>query len=67
MGGVSVAGDLLLPTHGAVGLLTRVLAFLAIPVVLYGMRFAHEEELAQVRLLLARIRRGPRPPAEDAA
>jgi O-antigen/teichoic acid export membrane protein len=64
MGGVAVAGDLLLPTHGAVGLLTRGAAFAAIPVVLFLIGFSHPQELAQLRRLgqrargAARTRRG---------
>jgi O-antigen/teichoic acid export membrane protein len=65
MGGLAVAGDVVLPTHGAVGLLTRAVVFLAIPAVLFGTGFAHGSELAQLRRLLARARRGnPGPPAE---
>jgi O-antigen/teichoic acid export membrane protein len=67
MGGVAVAGDLLLPTHGAAGLLARGASFLAIPAILYLTRFAHPQELAQLRALLTRWRRSPGPPAEDTA
>jgi O-antigen/teichoic acid export membrane protein len=56
MGGGAVAGDLLLPSHGAVGLLTRAATFLAIPAVLYVTRFAHDQELAQLRALATRLR-----------
>jgi O-antigen/teichoic acid export membrane protein len=55
-GGVAVAGDLLFPTHGAAGFVTRLAAFLAIPAVLYVTRFAHPPELAQLRSLVARAR-----------
>jgi len=57
MGAVSVAGDLLLPTRGAVGLLTRLAAFTAIPLVLFLSGFSHPQELAQVRRL-AKLARG---------
>ncbi len=57
MGAVAVAGELLLPTQGAIGLLTRAAAFAAIQLLLHVTRFAHPEELAQARQLLARARR----------
>jgi O-antigen/teichoic acid export membrane protein len=67
-GGVAAAGELLLPTHGAVGLLTRAAAFGSIPVLLYVTRFAHAEELARARLLLLRaLRRTAARPAGDPA
>jgi O-antigen/teichoic acid export membrane protein len=60
MGGVAVIGELLLPTHGAVGLLTRAAAFAAIPPLLWITGFAHRQELAQARGAIERaIRRGP--------
>jgi O-antigen/teichoic acid export membrane protein len=60
MGAVAVAGDLWLPTHGAVGFITRAAAFAAIPVLLRVTRFAHPQELAQARNAMKRaIRRGP--------
>jgi O-antigen/teichoic acid export membrane protein len=52
IGGLAVAGDLLLPTHGFVGFLTRLLVFAAIPVVLLASGFADREELARARSLL---------------
>jgi O-antigen/teichoic acid export membrane protein len=58
MGGVAAAGDLLLPTHGAVGFVTRALAFLAIPPALYFTGFVHPQELARVRDVVAQVRRG---------
>jgi O-antigen/teichoic acid export membrane protein len=58
MGGVAVAGDLLLPTHGAVGFLTRAAAFAAIPPALYLIGFVHPQELARLRDVVRRIRRG---------
>lgn len=57
-GGVAVAGDLLFPTHGAVGFIARALAFLVIPALLYLTGFAHQQELAQVRALAGRVRSG---------
>ena len=56
MAGIAVAGELLLPTSGAVGLLTRLAALLAIPVVLHLTRFAHPQELSQLRQLFERAR-----------
>jgi O-antigen/teichoic acid export membrane protein len=64
MGGLSVAGDLLLPTAGFVGFITRLLVFAAIPLVLLATGFAHGAELAQLRSLIARARAYP-PPAES--
>jgi O-antigen/teichoic acid export membrane protein len=58
MGGVAAAGDLLLPTHGAVGFVTRALTFLAIPPALYFTGFVHPQELARVRDVVAQVRRG---------
>jgi hypothetical protein len=63
MGGLTVGGDLLLPTSGAVGFLTRALVLAAIPVALLASGFAHRAELAQARLLLNRVRRVYPPPA----
>jgi hypothetical protein len=57
MGGIAAAGEVLLPTHGAVGFLTRALAFLAIPVVLYLIGFVHPKELDGLRALVVRVRR----------
>jgi O-antigen/teichoic acid export membrane protein len=58
LGGMATAGDLLLPTHGAVGLLTRAAVLAAMPVVLLGTGFAHRQELDQARALLIRAARG---------
>jgi O-antigen/teichoic acid export membrane protein len=63
MGGLAAAGDLVLPTHGAVGFITRAAVVLLIPVVLLATGFAHGAELAQVRSLVARVRRTYPPPA----
>ena len=63
MGGLAAAGDLVLPTHGVIGLLSRGLVVLAIPAALLATGFAHPAELRQVRGLLARVRRPYPPPA----
>src|SRR5581483_761286 len=55
--GAAALGELLLPTHGALGLLSRAAVFLAIPVLLYLTGFAHDAELAQARALIARLSR----------
>jgi O-antigen/teichoic acid export membrane protein len=55
-GAVAVAGDLLLPTHGPAGFLSRSAAFLAIPPLLFLTGFAHPQELTQLRTLAARVR-----------
>ena len=64
MGGVAVAGDLLLPTHGLGGLVARAAAFAVIPLLLLVTGFAHPQELGELRGLAARLRRAP---AGDAA
>ncbi len=56
MGGCAAAGDLLLPTHGAVGFVTRGAVFFAIPPLLLITGFAHPQELARARALLQRAR-----------
>jgi O-antigen/teichoic acid export membrane protein len=58
-GGVAVAGDLLLPTHGVGGFLSRAAAFAVIPVLLLATGFAHPAELSQARRLVARMRGAP--------
>jgi hypothetical protein len=60
MGAIAVIGDLVLPTHGAVGLLSRIVAFLAIVPLLYFTGFAHPEEVGNLRRVLGRIGAGPR-------
>jgi O-antigen/teichoic acid export membrane protein len=57
IGGLATAGDLLLPTHGAVGCLTRALVCLLIPGALLGTGFAHPQELSHLRALAVRVRR----------
>jgi O-antigen/teichoic acid export membrane protein len=54
MGAIAVLGELALPTHGAVGLLTRVGAWLLIVPTMWLTRFAHPRELAQIRTIAAR-------------
>ncbi len=63
MGGLAAAGDLVLPTHGVVGLLARGLVLVAMPPLLLATGFAHPAEFRQLRLLLARARRPYPPPA----
>jgi O-antigen/teichoic acid export membrane protein len=58
MGGMAVAGDLLLPTHGAVGFGLRLAAVLFIGPLLLLVGFVHPAELRQARTLAGRIRRG---------
>ncbi len=65
-GGLSVAGELLLPTVGAAGLLSRGAVFAAIPAVLLATGFAHPAELRRARALLrAGRRRRPREAASS--
>ena len=65
MGGIAALGDVLLPTHGVAGFLSRAAAFLIIPAVLRATGFAHPREVAQARDLIARAagRRTAREPA----
>jgi O-antigen/teichoic acid export membrane protein len=56
-GGLAAAGDVLLPTSGAGGFLSRLAVFLAIPPVLLLTGFAHRQELVQARGLVQRLRR----------
>jgi O-antigen/teichoic acid export membrane protein len=53
-GGISAAGELLLPTEGAVGFLTRALALAAIPPALWAARFFRPGELVAARRLFRR-------------
>jgi O-antigen/teichoic acid export membrane protein len=62
LGGLSAAGNALLPTHGLVGLLTRGAVLAAMPLVLLLSGFSHPQELGQLRSLVARAR-GIRPSA----
>jgi O-antigen/teichoic acid export membrane protein len=56
MGGMAAAGEVLLPTHGAVGFLSRAIVFFAIPLVLYAIGFAHRQEVDRVRAMVVRGR-----------
>ncbi|HYB22159.1 MAG TPA: hypothetical protein VED41_00075, partial [Solirubrobacteraceae bacterium] len=57
LAGVAVSGELLLPSHGLVGLLARVAWLALVPIALLGTHFFHAHELAQARALLADARR----------
>jgi O-antigen/teichoic acid export membrane protein len=64
LGGMAAAGDVLLPTRGVVGFLSRTLVLAAMPLVLLGTGFAHRQELEQGWAFLNRIaRRRAREPA----
>jgi O-antigen/teichoic acid export membrane protein len=63
VGGLAAAGDLVLPTSGAIGFLSRAVVFAAIVPALLLTGFAHPAELRQARELIARVRRGPPRPA----
>jgi O-antigen/teichoic acid export membrane protein len=54
IGGITVAAELLLPTAGAVGLIERILAFLAIPAVLAATGFLRAGETRRLRALATR-------------
>jgi O-antigen/teichoic acid export membrane protein len=58
IGGLATAGDLLLPTHGLAGLLSRSAVFAMIPLVLLATGFLHREELDGLRLAADRVRGG---------
>lgn len=53
-GGLTVAGELLLPSDGATGFVTRALVLAAIPPALWLAGFFHAGELAAARRLLVR-------------
>jgi O-antigen/teichoic acid export membrane protein len=55
--GVAVSGELLLPTHGLVGLLLRAAWLALAPVLLLSTRFFAPEEFRQARALLKEARR----------
>jgi O-antigen/teichoic acid export membrane protein len=57
VGGIAAAGDVLLPTHGAVGFVTRAAAFALIPLALWLTGFAHQRELERARSLLLQAAR----------
>jgi O-antigen/teichoic acid export membrane protein len=56
IGGLAVAGDLLLPITGFGGFVTRALVFVAIPVVLWLTGFVHRAEIEQGAGLLRSLR-----------
>jgi len=60
-GGLAAAGELVLPTHGAVGLVGRTVLALALPGALAATGFLHPQELARLRGALARLRTSPAP------
>jgi O-antigen/teichoic acid export membrane protein len=61
LAGVSVTGELALPTSGATGFLTRAAALAAIPVLLLATGFFRANELQRVRSLARRARNGASP------
>jgi O-antigen/teichoic acid export membrane protein len=65
-GGLAVAGDLLLPTHGVLGFVTRLAVLLVSPLVLVATRFLHAQELARARGLIGQVRRSGPSPARGA-
>jgi O-antigen/teichoic acid export membrane protein len=56
MGGLAALGDVLLPTHGLIGFLTRLVVLAAIGPALLVTGFIHESELRQARRLVGRLR-----------
>jgi len=58
VGGPAALGDVLLPTHGWVGFLTRAAVLGAIPLLLLLTGFAHPQEIEQAGVLFDRARRG---------
>jgi O-antigen/teichoic acid export membrane protein len=57
LGGLAGAGELLLPTSGAAGFVSRAIVALLLPVVLALTGFFRPEERALVRSLVTRVRR----------
>jgi O-antigen/teichoic acid export membrane protein len=57
MAAMAVGGDVLLPTHGAAGLLARLAVAAAIPLALWLTGFAHPQERERARALLAGVGR----------
>lgn len=57
LAGVAVSGELLLPSHGLVGLVARAAWLGLVPAALLASRFFHPHELAQARRLAADGRR----------
>jgi len=66
MGGLAAGGDVLLPTQGALGFLTRALVFASIPGALLATGFARAQERSQLRALVLRVRRMAATPAGGA-
>ena len=60
---LSVGGDLLLPTRGVLGLLSRAAVFALMPLVLMATGFAHRQELSGLRAAIDRARRSVPSPA----
>jgi O-antigen/teichoic acid export membrane protein len=56
LGGLAVAGDLILPTAGFGGFITRAAVFVAMPLVLWLTGFAHRAELDQGLAALRQVR-----------
>src|SRR5439155_8422443 len=56
LGGGTVAGELLLPTSGVVGFVTRALLAAALPVVLVAVGFLGDEERESAVALVRRLR-----------
>ncbi len=62
-GVLAVGGELLLPTHGILGLVSRAAVFAVMPLVLMATGFAHRQELSGLRALIDRARRSVPSPA----
>ncbi len=59
LGGVAVAGELLLPTHGLAGFASRTGAIVVMPGLLVATGFFRPAEVDGARALVARLRRRP--------
>jgi O-antigen/teichoic acid export membrane protein len=57
LGGVAVAGELLLPTHGVAGFASRAAAVVALPGLLAATGFFRRAEVDGARALVGRVRR----------
>jgi O-antigen/teichoic acid export membrane protein len=57
LAGAAISGELLLPSHGAVGLLARIAWLALVPAALLASRFFHPHELAGARALVVEGRR----------
>ena len=60
VGGFAVVGNLLLPTEGGLGLVSRLLVCAAIGPALLATGFVHAAEVRQARAMLERIMAGRR-------